>query len=49
MLKEWKSQKPIQQQTQQQSGQQKQGGVLHVDANGNKAMVFPDGSFEEVQ
>jgi len=26
-----------------------QGGVLHIDANGNKAMVFPDGSFEEVQ
>lgn len=27
----------------------RQGGVLHVDANGNKAMVFPDGSYEEVQ
>jgi len=33
----------------QQPAQPKQGGVLHVDANGNKAMVFPDGSFEEVQ
>ncbi len=25
------------------------GGVLHVDKNGNKAMVFPDGHFEEVK
>lgn len=24
------------------------GGVLHVDKNGNKAMVFPDGSYKEV-
>tara|TARA_R110000803_G_scaffold95745_1_gene163850 strand:- start:2000 stop:2740 length:741 start_codon:yes stop_codon:yes gene_type:complete len=29
-------------------GKGKQGGVLQVDANGNKAMVFPDGTFEEV-
>ena len=27
----------------------RQGGVLQVDANGNRAMVFPDGTFEEVQ
>lgn len=27
----------------------KTGGVLHVDAQGNKAMVYPDGSYEEVQ
>ncbi|HMU65577.1 MAG TPA: hypothetical protein PKE57_00450 [Cellvibrionaceae bacterium] len=26
-----------------------QGGVLYVDANGNKAWVYPDGSIEEVQ
>lgn len=26
-----------------------QGGVLHVDALGNKALVFPDGSYQEVQ
>jgi len=28
---------------------QKTGGVMHVDAAGNKAIVYPDGSFEEVQ
>ena len=28
--------------------QQKQGGQIMVDANGNRAMVFPDGSFEEL-
>lgn len=27
----------------------KQGGVLHVDANGNRAIVYPDGSYEEVK
>ena len=27
----------------------RQGGVLSTDAQGNKAFVFPDGSFEEVQ
>lgn len=27
----------------------KQGGKLMIDANGNKAMVYPDGSFEEVK
>jgi hypothetical protein len=27
----------------------KAGGVLHVDAQGNKAIVYPDGSYEEVQ
>jgi len=26
-----------------------QGGVLHVDSAGNKALVFPDGSYQEVQ
>lgn len=26
----------------------REGGVLHTDAQGNKAFVFPDGSFEEV-
>jgi hypothetical protein len=30
-------------------GAGKTGGVLHEDAQGNKAMVFPDGSFEEVK
>lgn len=25
------------------------GGVLQIDANGNKAMVFPDGTFKEVK
>lgn len=38
-----------QQPAQPTAQQPRQGGVLHVDANGNKAMVFPDGSFEEVQ
>ena len=28
---------------------QKEDGILKIDANGNKAMVFPDGTFEEVQ
>lgn len=28
---------------------QKQGGQLMIDANGNKAMVYPDGTFEEIQ
>jgi hypothetical protein len=28
--------------------QQKQGGQLMIDANGNRAMVYPDGSFEEM-
>lgn len=28
---------------------QREGGVLQIDANGNRAMVFPDGTFEEVQ
>lgn len=32
-----------------QTATTKQGGVLHVDAQGNRAMVFPDGSFEEIQ
>jgi hypothetical protein len=27
----------------------KEGGVLHVDAKGNKAYVYPDGSYEEVE
>lgn len=27
----------------------KTGGVLHVDAKGNRAIVYPDGSFEEVK
>lgn len=32
-----------------QSGQKKQGGQMMIDANGNKAMVYPDGTFEEVK
>lgn len=28
---------------------QKEGGQLMIDAQGNRAMVFPDGTFEEVQ
>ena len=28
--------------------QKKQGGQIMVDANGNRAMVFPDGTFEEL-
>ncbi len=28
---------------------QKEDGILKIDASGNKAMVFPDGTFEEVQ
>lgn len=27
----------------------REGGVLNADANGNKAWVFPDGTYEEVQ
>lgn len=27
----------------------KQGGVIHQDASGNKAIVYPDGTFEEVR
>lgn len=30
-------------------GNKQQGGVLHVDAKGNKAIVYPDGSYKEVQ
>lgn len=30
-------------------GSQQQGGQLMIDANGNKAIVFPDGTFKEVQ
>lgn len=35
-----------------ESGQQqtqRQGGQLMIDAQGNRAMVFPDGTFEEIQ
>ena len=28
--------------------QESQGGVEHVDANGNRAIVFPDGTFKEL-
>ena len=28
--------------------QESQGGVEHVDANGNRAIVYPDGTFKEV-
>lgn len=28
---------------------EKPGGVLHVDAKGNKAIVYPDGTFKEIQ
>jgi hypothetical protein len=31
-----------------QSSTQKQGGQIMVDANGNRAMVYPDGTFEEL-
>jgi len=31
------------------TGGGKKDGVLKIDANGNKAMVYPDGSFEEVK
>lgn len=34
--------------TQEAAPEQKQGGQIMVDANGNRAMVFPDGSFEEL-
>ena len=36
-------------QQQGQSQGQKTGGQIMVDAQGNKAMVYPDGTFEEVQ
>lgn len=36
-------------QVQTQPAQQRQGGQIMIDAQGNKAMVFPDGTFEEVQ
>lgn len=31
-----------------QGAQQKEGGQIMIDANGNRAMVFPDGTFEEL-
>jgi hypothetical protein len=31
-----------------QETEKKAGGVIKVDANGNRAMVFPDGTFEEL-
>ena len=31
------------------TGQQMSGGQVMVDAQGNKAMVYPDGSYEEIQ
>lgn len=31
----------------QNAASKKEGGVLKVDANGNKAIVYPDGTFEE--
>lgn len=34
---------------QQQAQGKKQGGQIMVDASGNKAMVYPDGTFDEVQ
>lgn len=37
-----------QQPQQPAGGQQKPGGQLMIDANGNRAMVYPDGSFEEL-
>ena len=37
-----------QQKQQAKTNTPKTGGVLHVDAAGNKAMVYPDGSYEEV-
>lgn len=37
-------------QSQKQPGKaSKAGGVLMIDANGNRAFVYPDGSHEEVQ
>jgi hypothetical protein len=33
----------------QQENSGKQGGKLMIDANGNKAMVYPDGSYQEVK
>jgi hypothetical protein len=34
-------------QTQLSSGQQRSGGQLMIDANGNRAIVYPDGTIEE--
>ncbi len=33
----------------QTAGQDKQSGQIMIDAQGNKAMVYPDGSYEEMQ
>jgi len=38
---EFKSEEP--------QNQSKDGGKLYIDGNGNKAIVYPDGSFEEIQ
>ena len=35
--------------TAQATAEARQGGKLMIDANGNRAMVFPDGTFQEVQ
>lgn len=49
ILSVWKEQqKANSQKPSPTSSAKKSGGVLHVDANGNKAYVYPDGSYEEV-
>jgi hypothetical protein len=42
------AQQAPQQQTQAAAPQQRAGGTIMVDANGNRARVFEDGSFEEL-
>jgi hypothetical protein len=42
------AQQAPQQQTQAAAPQQRTGGTIMVDANGNRARVFEDGSFEEL-
>ena len=34
--------------TEKSQGAKKEGGQIMIDANGNRAMVYPDGSYEEM-
>ena len=40
---------PFQEDVSTQITSPKPGGVLHQDANGNKAWMYPDGTFDEVK
>jgi hypothetical protein len=48
-LESMKKQSPISSKSVTQPSPKKEGGVLSVDKDGNKAIVYPDGTYEEVQ